>query len=252
MSQTHIVKIKYRVFALLSACALIPTGRKSVLNSEVRLTARCPGSCIQIRMRTRGIYALSKGAWPNARSCDRSRYCMSPDPKRRLLLEAHENRMQKWRFRLTLRCWNPNLAQGIYAVQGQSSFMRLYAKCAYWQRALRPTKQYALISEYFQISNSTMTLIVIWRIILNKEPLWTDPYWRCAIMFRIFNDKIWCLVSNICSSKFWHFQSKSKRYNLYNYNNASMQSTYIQLTIKHEWYILFAWTLCDTYTEYKL
>ena len=32
---------EYRIFALLSACTYIPTGRKSALNSEVRLTTRC-------------------------------------------------------------------------------------------------------------------------------------------------------------------------------------------------------------------
>ena len=37
----HSGMIKYRIFALLSACAYIPRGRKPALNSEVCLTSRC-------------------------------------------------------------------------------------------------------------------------------------------------------------------------------------------------------------------
>ena len=37
----RISPVIYRIFALLSACAYIPTGTKFALNSEVRLTARC-------------------------------------------------------------------------------------------------------------------------------------------------------------------------------------------------------------------
>ena len=33
--------VAYRIFALLSACAYIPTGRKSALNKDVRLISRC-------------------------------------------------------------------------------------------------------------------------------------------------------------------------------------------------------------------
>ena len=51
-------------------------------------------SCIQVRMPMRGVYVLNKGAWRNARLCDRSHYCMPPSSKRCLLLEEHENRMQ--------------------------------------------------------------------------------------------------------------------------------------------------------------
>ena len=45
-----------------------------------------------VLMRKRGIYVLNKGARSTARSCDRSRYCISPSSKRRLLLEEHDNR----------------------------------------------------------------------------------------------------------------------------------------------------------------
>ena len=44
--------MQYRIFPLLSACAYISTGRKSALNSEVRLTKN---SYIQERMHVRGI-----------------------------------------------------------------------------------------------------------------------------------------------------------------------------------------------------
>ena len=58
----HVYGIQnYRIFALLSACAYIPTGRKPALNSEVCLKRN---SCIQIRMRTRGTTCSLKGVWP--------------------------------------------------------------------------------------------------------------------------------------------------------------------------------------------
>ena len=34
-------KMQYRIFALLSACAYIPTGRKHALNNDVHLISRC-------------------------------------------------------------------------------------------------------------------------------------------------------------------------------------------------------------------
>ena len=41
ISNIEVILLLYCIFALLSTCAYIPTGRKPVLNSEVRLTAGC-------------------------------------------------------------------------------------------------------------------------------------------------------------------------------------------------------------------
>ena len=81
------------IFALLSACAYILTGREPVFNSKVRLIARC--AWLYPSMHEHVWYLmLNKGVWPNARSCNRSHYCKSPSSKRCLLLEKHENRTQ--------------------------------------------------------------------------------------------------------------------------------------------------------------
>ena len=80
---------------------------------------------------------LNKGAWPNARSCDRLHYCMLPSSEKRTI---------------TLRCQNSKLVcelSGICDVQGQSS------ECAYIRNA--PNSEY--LDQQKSMLNSKYALI---------------------------------------------------------------------------------------------
>ena len=107
-------------------------------------------NCIQVRMCTRGVYVLNKGAWPNARLCDCSRNCMLQSSKRRLLFECESNAdiaistnskmLESWTNTRYLCC-------------ARSKFVYVLIHEMHLTVSIRPTKQYALISEYALISD---------------------------------------------------------------------------------------------------